>query len=107
MAQKYSIIYNDVANIEHECQIYDDTYSDAVIDILGKVFLDHAETDNPLEAIRGKGLRVELEADTDLTYSDLYSEEEKTLPVIYLRDSIQLFSGWLNPEGWFEDYVTD
>ena len=107
MAQKYSIIYNDIANIEHECQIFDDAYSDDVIDVLGKVFLDHAKTDDPLEAIRGKGLRVELEADQDLTFSDLYTEEEKTLAVIYIRNSVTLFSGWLNPEGWFEDFVTD
>ena len=107
MAQKYSIIYNDVANIEHECQIYDDDYSDDVIDILGKVFLDYSRAEFNLEAIRGQGLRVELEADEDLTYSDLYTEEEKTFLVIYIRDSVTLFEGWLNPEGWYESYVAD
>lgn len=105
MSQKYSIIYNDVINIEHECQIFDDSYSGDIIDVQGRVFLDASKTEDNLEAIRGLGLRVELEADADMTYSDLYSEEEKTFPVIYIRDSVTLFDGWLNPEGWFEDYV--
>lgn len=105
MAQKYSIIYNDVVNIEHEIQIFDDAYSGDVIDVQGRAFLDASAADDNLEAIRGLGLQVELEADQDMTYSDLYSEEEKTFPVTYIRDSVTLFEGWLNPEGWFEDYV--
>ncbi len=107
MAQKYEIIYLDVVNVEHELQIFDDSYSGAIIEIQGKIFLDYSKADDNLEAIRGQGLRVELEANTDLTYSDLYSEEEKTFPVKYIRNSVTLFDGWLNPEGWFEDYVTD
>jgi len=107
MAQKYSIIYNDVVNVEHELQIYDDDYASSVIDILGRVYLDYSRADDHLEAIRGQGLRVELEADADLTFSDLYSEEEKTFLVIYIRDSVTLFKGWLNPEGWHEDFVKE
>ena len=105
MGQKYSIIYKDVVNIEHECQIFDDDYIDNVIDIQGRVYLDASSADDNLEAIRGLGLRVELEADETLTYSDLYSEEEKTFSVKYYRDSVLLFDGWLNPEGWYEDFV--
>ena len=107
MAQKYSIIYDDVESVEHECQIYDDDYSGAIIAVQGRVFLDASKTNDPLEAIRGLGLRVELEADEDLTYEDLYSEEEKSFPVKYIRDSVTLFDGWLNPEGWYESSVAD
>lgn len=105
MAQKYELIYNDVVNIEHELQIFDDSYSGSIIEIQGRVFLDYSKAEDNLEAIRGQGLRVELEADSDLTYSDLYSEEEKTFPVKYIRNSVTLFDGWLNPEGFFENYV--
>lgn len=105
MAQKYELIYLDVVNVEHELQIYDDSYSGDVIEIQGKIFLDYSKADDNLEAIRGQGLRVELEANSDLTYSDLYSEEEKTFPVTYLRDSVILFDGWLNPEGFYENFV--
>ena len=105
MAQKYSIIYNDVVNVEHEVQIYDDSYASTVIDVLGRAYLDCSSVDNHLEAIRGQGLRLELEADSDRTFSDLGSEEEMTFRVVYLRNSVQLFEGWLDPKGWFEDFV--
>lgn len=107
MALKYSIEYNDVKDVTHRLEIYDDAYVGAEIEVEGTVFLDNSSTDDPLEAIRGQGLRVELEADSILTFSDLYSEEQKTFPVIYERNSVTLFQGWLNPEGWFESFSQD
>lgn len=107
MGLKYSIEYNDVVNINHRLEIYDDSYSGAEIEVKGLIFLDYASTDDPLEAIRGQGLRVQLEADTGLTFEDLYSEEQQTFPVIYERNSVTLFTGWLNASGWFEDFVND
>ena len=107
MAVKYEIEYYDVVNILHKCLIYDDAYIGDLIEIQGSVFLEYTSIDNNLEVIRAQGLRVELEANTDLTYSDLYSEDEKSFQVEYYRDSELLFKGWLNPEGWYEDFVTD
>ncbi len=107
MAVKYAIEYNDTENVLHRFEILDDAYSGSEIEVRGSVFLDYAETDNPLEAIRGSGLRVELEADSSLTFNDLYTEEERSFQVIYYRDSDIKFKGWLNPEGWYEDYVNN
>ena len=69
--------------------------------------MDYGEVDENLEAIRGQGLRVDLAADSTLTFEELFEEQEKTFKVIYYRDSVILFQGWLNPEGFFEDYVND
>jgi hypothetical protein len=107
MALKYQIAYRDVANQEHVLEIYDNTYSEKILKPNGRVFLEHSDTDDPLEAIRGKGLRVELDADDTTTFEDLYNEEQRTFPVIYKRNSVVLFNGWINSEGWFEDYVND
>ena len=107
MALKYSIEYPDVKDVVHRLEIYDDSYAGAEIEVEGAVFFDHAETDDPLECLRGQGLRVELEANSSLTFSDLYSEEQQTFQVIYKRNSVTLFNGWLNPNGWFESYVQD
>lgn len=106
MAVRYFIRYFDVVGVEHLLNIYDDTYELEAIQIDGNVNLTYSETDSSLEAIRGQGLSVELEADTTLTFNDLWSETEKTFKVEYLRDGNITFRGWLNPDGFFEDYVS-
>jgi len=106
MALKYFIEYQDVINITHKFNIYDDTFAGVATQIDGSIILNYSETDDPLEAIRGQGLSVQLEASTSMTFSDLWNEGEKGLRVDYARDSIILFKGWLNPEGFFENYVS-
>ena len=59
MAIRYFIKYFDIEDIEHRLNIYDDDYTGDAVQVDGRVFLTYAETDNPLEAIRGQGLRVD------------------------------------------------
>ena len=105
MAVKYYIRYFDIVGVEHRLDIFDDTYEDEAIQVDGNVTLTYSDTDDSLEAIRGQGLRVELEANTDLTFNSLWSETEKTYKVEYYRDFELIFNGWLNPEGFFENWV--
>lgn len=105
MAVKYYIRYFDIIGVEHRLDIYDDTYDDEAIQVDGKVTLTYSETDDVLESIRGQGLSVELEANQEMTFNDLWSEDEKTYKVEYYRDFVLKFQGWLNPEGWFENWV--
>ena len=107
MALKYYIEYDDTESVTHLFEIYDDNYNGTAIEVYGFVTLDMASISSPLEAIKGSGLRVELEADSTLTFSDLYSEEQRTLPVIYTRDSVVKFRGFLNPENWYESLTSD
>ena len=107
MALKYYLEYNDVKNVTHELELYDDDFTGSSTEIYGTVFYDFANSDNLLECIKGSGLSVQLEANSSLTFSDLFSEEERQIKVIYIRDSITKFVGWLNPEGWYEDFVVD
>ncbi len=107
MAQKYELKYNDVENIEHELKIFDDSYSGDVININGTIILTHKESSDNLETIRGQGLRVSLEADASLTFDDLFSEQDKVFKTEYKRNNVILFIGWINSEGFYEDYVND
>lgn len=107
MALKYYIEYNDVVNIGHRLEIYDDDFSGTETQVDGEVFLTYAQIINLLEPIKGAGLRVELEANSGLTFEDLYTDYEKDIFIIYKRDSVIKFNGWLNPEGWYEDFVQD
>lgn len=102
---KYWGEYNDMINVVHRFEIYDDNFVDTPIEINGSVWLDYSNSDTTLEAIRGQGLRIELDADETMTFEDLYSEQQKTIPIHYYRDSVLLFQGWLDVEGWYENWV--
>ncbi len=104
---KYYIEYNDSVNVLHRFELYDPNYFESYIEVQGYVTMDYGQVDENLEAIRGQGLRVNLEANANLTYDDLFSEQQKTFRVIYYRAGVILFQGWLNSEGFFEDYVND
>lgn len=107
MALKYWFEFTDIKEIVHSCKIYDNDFTGDSTLIYGNCNLTYAETDDVLSPIRGTGLKINLEANTDLTLSDLYTEEERTFRVQYFRDSVILFDGWINPEGIFEDLVYD
>lgn len=107
MAQKYEIQYYDVANVLHKIEIYKDDYVGSVIDIQGTCVLSYLRTDEPLEPIRGSSLRIDLEANVGLTFEEFYTNNEKTFNVKYYRNSVIKFNGWVNPNGWYEDYVRD
>ena len=70
MAVRYFIKYFDTIGIEHKLNIYDDAYVGDALQVDGNVTLTYADTDNVLEAIRGQGLSVELEANKDLTFNN-------------------------------------
>jgi hypothetical protein len=50
-------------------------------------------------------LRIELEADTTKDYYDLYGEDEMSIQVEYYRNNVLTFIGYLDDEGWYEDYA--
>lgn len=105
MAVKYFVRYFDIIGVEHKLNIYDDNYEDEPIQVDGKINVTYSDTDDNLEAIRGRGLSVDLEANTDLTFSNLWSEDEKTFKVEYYLNNEIDFVGWLNPDGFYEDWV--
>jgi len=107
MALKYFIQYQDIEDITHRLDIYDDNYLGVEIEIFGNIVLDFAQTEKTLEPIRGNGLSVQLEANLDLTFEELYTSAERTYLVQYQRNSIVLFNGWINPEGYYESFITD
>lgn len=104
---KYFLEYTDTVGTPHRLDISNTAFTGSETRIEGSVYLDYASTTDTLEAIRGKGLKIELEANTALTFSDLYTEVDRTFSVIYKRDNVVLFNGWLDSEGFFEDFVSD
>ena len=107
MALKYWFEFTDVKEIIHRVEISKTDFVGDSLQIYGSCSLEYSETDDTLEAVRGSGLRIDLEADSTLTFYDLYSEEERTFSVVYIRDNETLFNGWLSPEGIYESLVSD
>ena len=133
MALKYWFEFTDVKEITHRVEISKNVegsgYAQRVLDdggiveaiscvnaflgivpavqIYGSCSLEYSETKDTLESVRGSGLKIDLDASSDLTFSDLYSEEERTFSVEYFRDGDTLFNGWLSPEGIYQSLVSD
>ncbi len=107
MATRYTITYNDLQNIEHIVTIDDPDFVGSSTDVSGYVELTAGSVENPIVCVRGSGLKLILDASTDLDFSDLFTDNERKFKVEYTRDGTQEFSGFLDPEGLFEDYVAD
>ena len=107
MALKYYFEFTDVKTIVHRVEISNVDFIGSSTQIYGSCSLEYSQTDDTLEAIRGCGLKIELQANLSISFDDLYSEEERTYSVNYKRDGVTLFNGWLSPDGLFQSYVTD
>ena len=107
MALKYWFEFTDLESVAHRVEISDTTFTGDSTQIYGSCSLDYSETKDTLEPVRGSGLQIDLEANSALTFYDLYSEEERTFSVVYTRANEILFNGWLSPEGIYESLVSD
>jgi len=107
MALKYFLEYYDLVGVFHKAEIDDPEYVGEPIKVNGYVELAAGSVNSPIESIRGTGLKLFLDASVNLTFQDLYSENERTFKVTYTRENIVEFVGFLNPEGLFENYVSD
>jgi hypothetical protein len=107
MALKYFFEYRDDVNHLHRCEISNTAFVGTATEIAGKCIIEHPEVSDPLEAIRGLGMRIELEADLNLTLEDLFTDEERSYSVTHQVESVFLFTGFLKPDGVFQDFVND
>ena len=107
MALKYYFEFTDVETIKHKVEIYNDDFVGDATLVYGTCSLTKASTKDTLEPIRGGGLKIDLEASTDLDFTDLYSEEERTFSVKYYRNEALHSLYWLDPEGLFQSFVED
>lgn len=110
MPNAYQIIYDAVDGTEIKCNIVQagsDINNSTIIAAQGKVTVEMQEVDNPFEILRPSTATIELEADTDNTFDELYSEVERAWYVDVFSNNVLRFRGWLSPDGIFEDYVSN
>ena len=107
MGLKYKLEYKNVNDDLFRCEIYHTDYTSSEILVSGKCTLEYAAIDDVLHCIRGANLQIELEASTNLSFEDLYTEDEKVFKVKFFKNDIQLFYGYLKPDGLFTDFIND
>jgi len=104
---KYWFEYHNVANDLFRCEIYQLAWEGESTEIHGKCVHSYNKRKEFFEPIVSSNLSMELEANTNLTLQDLYSEEEQTFLVKFYRNTQILFIGFIKPDGIFEDWVSD
>lgn len=104
---KYYFQYINDANDEYICQLYKKGYTGDSLEISGKAIIEKGSVKNHLEPIRGTGLSLELEASIDLSFEDLYTENERDFTVKLKKNNKVIFRGYLDPEGIYQSFVRD
>ena len=108
MATKYTVTFHEAvgaSTLTHTVNIIDPSFAGSATSVDGRATLSYTSDSSPLSPIRSSSLSLTLQASTTQTFSDLYSEDERQIEVEYYRGGTLLFVGWLDPEGWYEDYV--
>jgi hypothetical protein len=104
---RYFFQYTNSVNDSFLCQIFKKRYVGEPLEINGSATLDKGSVKNHTDTIRGTGLTIELEANVNLTFEDLYTENEQDYTVIFYRNNKVLFRGFLKPDGVFQSYTRD
>ena len=77
MAEKYFFEYTSIDNVLHKVTIDDPDFVGSTTEINGYCELTPGNNDNPIECIKGTGLKIYLEASLTQTFSDLVNENER------------------------------
>lgn len=104
---KYLIDWADMEQVPYSVRIYQKGYTGTSTNVSGYAVLKYGSVKDNLDSIRGNGLELNLNASTDLTLEDLYTEEENSFAVKMYRRNKLLFDGYLKPDGVYQSFVQD
>jgi len=104
---KYNIEYKNTEGIDNKITIDDPSYFGSPQDVTGYCIIKAGTVRLPIDCLKGSGLTLILDANQDLDFTDLLTENDRKILVEYTRGGNKLFSGFLNSEGLFQNYVSD
>jgi hypothetical protein len=104
-APKYFFQYKNIVNEEYKVEIYQNNFTGTTTEISGRATIIKGEVKNHFDPIRGTGLNLQLEASNGLTFSDLYSTDERDFQVRMYRDLQLIFQGFVKADGIFESFT--
>ncbi|MCT4024397.1 hypothetical protein HZP91_15400 [Elizabethkingia anophelis] len=103
----YYIEYFDAENDLVRIDIKKDNFIGIPKEIHGTAVVNYEDRKDLFKSILASTLQLDLEANVDLTLSDLYSEDEKTFSVECKKSDRYLFKGFIKPDGIWADLVSD
>ncbi len=104
---KYFFGYKNIVNDTYKCEIYTKINTPKATEIVGKAVLEKGSVKDHLDVVRGTGLSINLEATTELTLEDLYTQDEQNFTVKFYKNNKIIFQGFLKPDGVFQSFVRD
>lgn len=104
---RYFFEYTNNQNDTFLCQIFKRYYLGGSTYIRGKATLDKGSVKSHTDSIRGTGLSLDLEASTELTLEDLYTDNEQDFTVRFYKNGKIMFMGFLKPDGVFQSFTSD
>jgi hypothetical protein len=87
--------------------IYEKDYEGVSTEIFGKISFDKGSVKDVLEPIRGTGLSLQLQADSNLTFEEFSEADEKTYTVAVTKNGQMFYKGFLKPDGITQSFVQD
>ena len=102
--EKY-FIQNDYTG--YLVQIFENGFSGVSTEIHGKLSFDKGSVDNILDTIRGTGVKLELEANSLLTFDEFSEADEQKYTVLVTQSGQTKFKGFLKPDGVTQSFVQD
>ncbi len=106
-APKYFFEYANVVNDFYRCEIYQKNFTGTSKEISGRCSLSKNAVVSHLDPIRGTSLDLAITASVDLSFEDLYTQNEGDFTVKFYRSTILQFVGILKPDGIFQSFVND
>lgn len=104
---KYFIQYSNHVNDSYYLGIYGRDFIGSPTEVNGKVIIEKGSIKDHLDAIRGGAISVDLEASADLSFEDLYTENERDFKVRLYKNNKEFFVGYLKPDGIFQSFTRD
>ncbi|MDV3594393.1 hypothetical protein CMU87_18150 [Elizabethkingia anophelis] len=107
MGVKYISEYENNEGVQFKIEILHSDYVGIPIEIPGYARLEYASVKDVLECLRGSALALDLEANQNLTLTDLYTETETDFKAnLYINNQVK-FKGFVKPDGLYTDFVNE
>lgn len=92
---------------DYTLNIYKNNYQGSSTEIFGSFSLTKSGVDSVLSPIRGTGLNIALEANTDINFDEFILEPEFTYKVELLKNNQMVYKGYIKPDGIQQNFISD
>jgi hypothetical protein len=102
---KYEISYRNISGDSFLLEILKEGEFSEELALAGNVIHNFTRVEDVFNPLRASTLDINIEASTENLLLDFANFEEFDFKVKFYRNSQQIFEGWINPDGYFQDWV--